>query len=75
MKKLSVLLLAGLMALSLGACGSHPSNNSENSEGGSGNNGPVTIEFFGWGDAAEQENLSDSRQSVYGREQKYHGGV
>ncbi|MBS5023790.1 MAG: extracellular solute-binding protein [Firmicutes bacterium] len=56
MKKLSVLLLAGLMALSLGACGSHPSNNSENSEGGSGNNGPVTIEFFGWGDAAEQEN-------------------
>ena len=75
MKKLSVLLLAGLMALSLGACGSHPSNNSENSEGGSGNNGPVTIEFFWMGRRRGTGELSDSRQSVYGREQKYHGGV
>lgn len=55
------LFMAGVMALGLCACGGNGGDNSEN-VGNSGTSGggtttqSVTIEFFGWGDTAEQEN-------------------
>ena len=46
--KLSVLLIAGAMLFSLAACGGKDDGYNED--------GTITIEFFGWGDAAEIAN-------------------
>lgn len=54
MRRLFVVLFACVMALCLCACG--PSNQQESDNAGVDSEGNVTIEFFGWGDAEEQEN-------------------
>ena len=46
--RLSVLLIAGAMLFSLAACGGKDDGYNED--------GTITIEFFGWGDAAEIAN-------------------
>lgn len=53
-KKFIGLLMAGVMSFGLVACGGGGDTNDPNA--GVGEDGKVTIEFFGWGDTAEQEN-------------------
>lgn len=53
-KKLISLLLAGTVAFGLAACDNNSEENDPNA--GIGADGKVTIQFFGWGDTAEQEN-------------------
>lgn len=49
MRKFLCLILAMISAMTLVACGTEPEDGGETG-------GTVTIEFFGWGDAAEQAN-------------------
>ena len=51
MKRLAVLLLVGAMTFGMSSCGNRTDDDDSGTDGGN-----VTIEFFGWGDAAEQEN-------------------
>ena len=53
-KGIFCVVLAGAMALGMTACGEDPALNDPNA--GVGADGKVTIQFFGWGDTAEQEN-------------------
>lgn len=52
-KKMISLLMAGTMAFGLASCGS---SNPNDPNAGVGSDGKVTIQFFGWGDTAEQNN-------------------
>ena len=52
MKRVAVLLLVGAMTFGMSSCGNRTDDDDSGTDGGN-----VTIEFFGWGDAAEQETI------------------
>lgn len=56
MKKLLAMALACCLTFGLASCGNGGSGSTEDPNAGVSSDGTVTIEFFGWGDTAEQEN-------------------
>lgn len=53
-KKWPIIMMAGLMALSMGACGNPEPDGGDPADP----NAKVTIEFYGWGDTKEIENYN-----------------